>query len=82
MFQIIRKGTPLRGAFFCMVKFFFYPLMILMHTAMDMICGLYLNGTLQISQVALEVIVAVFGTVVFWGAHMIYKYDQTRFIIE
>ena len=63
-------------------KFFFYPLMILMHTAMDMICGLYLNGTLQISQAVLEVIVAVFGTVVFWGAHMIYKYDQTRFIIE
>jgi uncharacterized membrane protein YhfC len=63
-------------------KFFFYPLMILIHTAMDMICGLYLNGTLQISQAALEVIVVIFGTVVFLGAHMIYKYDQTRFIIE
>lgn len=63
-------------------KFWLYPLAIVMHTLLDMFAGLYVNGTIQVSQAALDVIVALFGTVVFLGAYLIYKRDQTRFIIE
>ena len=63
-------------------KFFLYPLAVLLHTAMDMFCGLYLNGTLQISQVVLEIAVIIYGILVFIGAYFIYKNDHTIFITE
>ena len=63
-------------------KFFLYPLAVLLHTVMDMFCGLYLNGTLQISQVVLEIAVIIYGILVFIGAYFIYKNDHTIFITE
>ncbi len=63
-------------------KFFLYPLAVLLHTAMDMFCGLYLNGTLQISQVVLEIAVIIYGILVFIGAYFIYKNDHTILITE
>ena len=63
-------------------KFFLYPLAVLLHTAMDMFCGLYLNGTLQISQVVLEIVIIIYGILVFIGAYFIYKNDHTIFITE
>ncbi len=63
-------------------KFFLYPMAVLLHTAMDMFCGLYLNGTLQISQVVLEIVIIIYGILVFIGAYFIYKNDHTIFITE
>ena len=63
-------------------KFWLYPLAIVLHTIMDMIAGLYLNGTLPISQTALEVFVAIFGMLVFSGAYILYKKDHTIYIKE
>ncbi len=64
-------------------KWWLYPVAIAVHTALDMFAGLYLNGTLQISQMTLEVVVAVFGIVVFLAAYFIlYKQDHTIFIEE
>ena len=63
-------------------KFFLYPLAVLLHTVMDMFCGLYLNGTLQIAQVVLEIVIIIYGILVFIGAYFIYKNDHTIFITE
>lgn len=63
-------------------KFWLYPVMIAMHTLMDMIAGLYINGTLQVPQIILEVIVAVIGCITFAGAYVIYKQDDTVFITD
>ena len=63
-------------------KFFLYPLAVLLHTAMDMFCGLYLNGTLLISQVVLEIVIIIYGILVFIGAYFIYKNDHTIFVTE
>lgn len=63
-------------------KFWLYPVMIAMHTLMDMIAGLYINGTLQVPQAILEVIVAVIGCITFAGAYVIYKHDYTVFITD
>lgn len=63
-------------------KFWMYPTAIALHTAIDMFAGLYLNGTLQISQAVLELIVAVFALFTFCGAYVFYKTDKTIFIID
>ena len=63
-------------------KIWLYPVAILLHTAMDMFAGLYINGTLQISQTVLEIFIAVFGMLVFVGAYILYKKDHTVYIKE
>ena len=57
-------------------RFWLYPFAIVMHTAMDSVAGLMMAGVLVIPTWALEVIAAVFGSLVFFGAYfLLYKKD-------
>ena len=60
-------------------KFWLYPLAILLHTVMDSVAGLQMAGVISPSPVMLEVIVAVFGSAVFFGAYfLLYKKDTGK----
>ena len=60
-------------------KFWLYPLAILLHTALDSVAGLQAAGVISPSPVMLEVIVAVFGSAVFFGAYfLLYKKDTGK----
>lgn len=57
-------------------KFWLYPLAIALHTAMDFVAALYLFEVIHISAFTLELIIAVFGILVFFGAYLLlYKKD-------
>ena len=54
-----------------------YPLAVLLHTAMDLVCALYLFEVIRIPAWGLEVIVAVFGLATFGGAYfLLYRKDK------
>ena len=60
-------------------RFWLYPLAILLHTAMDSVAGLMMAGVLVIPTWALEVIAAVFGSLVFFGAYfLLYRKDTDK----
>ncbi len=60
-------------------KIWLYPLAILLHTAMDSVAGLQMAGVIALSPVMLEVVVAVFGSAVFFGAYLLlYKKDTGK----
>ena len=58
-------------------KFWLYPVAILIHTAMDGVMGLNMAGVIELTPVMTEIIVAVFGFAVFFGAYFIlYRKDK------
>ena len=60
-------------------KFWLYPLAILLHTVMDSVAGLQMAGVIALSPVMLEVVVAVIGSAVFFGAYfLLYKKDAGK----
>ena len=60
-------------------RFWLYPLAILIHTAMDAFAGLTLAGVLVIPAWALEVFVAIVGSLTFFGAYfLLYKKDTDK----
>ena len=60
-------------------KFWLYPLAILLHTLMDSIAGLNMAGVINLSPVILEIIIAIFGIAVFFGAYfLLYKKDTGK----
>ena len=57
-------------------RFWLYPLAILLHTALDAAAGLQMTGAIALSPVMMEVITAIFGSAVFFGAYfLLYKKD-------
>lgn len=58
-------------------KFWLYPVAILIHTAMDGMMGLNMAGVIELTPVMIEIIVAVFGFAVFFGAYfLLYRKDK------
>jgi len=58
-------------------KFWLYPVAILIHTAMDGVMGLNMAGVIELMPVMTEIIVAVFGFAVFFGAYfLLYRKDK------
>jgi len=58
-------------------KFWLYPVAILIHTAMDGVMGLNMAGVIELTPVMIEIIVAVFGFAVFFGAYfLLYRKDK------
>ena len=58
-------------------KFWLYPVAILIHTAMDGVMGLNMAGVIALTPVMIEIIVAVFGCAVFFGAYfLLYRKDK------
>ncbi len=58
-------------------KFWLYPVAILIHTAMDGMMGLNMAGVIALTPVMTEIIVAVFGFAVFFGAYfLLYRKDK------
>ena len=58
-------------------KFWLYPVAILIHTAMDGVMGLNMAGVIALTPVMIEIIVAVFGFAVFFGAYfLLYRKDK------
>ena len=58
-------------------KFWLYPVAILIHTAMDGVMGLNMAGVIELTPVMVEIIVAVFGFAVFFGAYfLLYRKDK------
>ena len=58
-------------------KFWLYPVAILIHTAMDGTVGLNMAGVIALTPVMIEIIVAVFGFAVFFGAYfLLYRKDK------
>ncbi len=58
-------------------KFWLYPVAILIHTAMDGMTGLNMAGVIELTPVMIEIIVAVFGFAVFFGAYfLLYRKDK------
>ncbi|MCR5503597.1 MAG: YhfC family intramembrane metalloprotease [Lachnospiraceae bacterium] len=57
-------------------KFWLYPLAILLHTLTDMTAALYMKEALPLSQWGLNIFVAVFGALTFFGAYfLLYRKD-------
>ena len=57
-------------------RLWLYPLAILIHTVMDGIVGLSISGAVSISTWALEGMIALFGSLTFFGAYfLLYKRD-------
>jgi len=55
-------------------RFWLYPLAVLLHTGMDFIAGLSIFNVISLSPWALEGIVALFGSLAFFGAYfLLYK---------
>ena len=60
-------------------KLWLYPLAILLHTIMDGILGLNMQGIVSLSDIQLEVIVAVCGSLLFFGSYfLLYRKDKDR----
>lgn len=60
-------------------RFWLYPFAIILHTGMDFIVALSLFEVIDLSSWALEGIVAVFGSLVFFGAYfLLYKKDAGK----
>jgi len=58
-------------------KVWLYPVAILIHTAMDGVMGLNMAGVIELTPVMVEIIVAVFGFAVFFGAYfLLYRKDK------
>ena len=58
-------------------RFWLYPLAILLHSVMDFLAALYLFEVIHLSPWALEVLVAAFGCLVFFGAYcLLYRKDR------
>ena len=58
-------------------RFWLYPVAVILHTLMDFIVGLNLTGVIALSAGTLEVIIAVFGILTFFGAYiLLYKKDR------
>ena len=59
-------------------KFWLYPLAIVLHTGMDFIAALSIFDVISLSPWALEGILAVFGSLTFFGAYfLLYRKDKT-----
>lgn len=57
-------------------RFWLYPMAIILHTGMDFIAALSIFNVISLSPWALEGIVAVFGSSIFFGAYiLLYKKD-------
>ena len=60
-------------------RFWLYPLAVVLHTALDFIAALTMVGVFNPSPVVLEIIVAVFGILVFCGAYfLLYRRDLAQ----
>lgn len=58
-------------------KFWLYPLAIILHTIVDTIGGLVIFNVISLSDWGLELIIAIFGVVVFFGSYLLlYKNDN------
>ena len=59
-------------------KFWLYPLAIILHTAMDLVAGLYSAKLFNPPVIVLELLIAVFSILTFCGAYfLLYKKDTT-----
>ena len=59
-------------------RFWLYPLAIVLHTGMDFIAALRIFDVISLSPWALEGILAVFGSLTFFGAYfLLYRKDKT-----
>lgn len=57
-------------------RFWLYPFAIILHTGMDFVAALSIFGVIDLSLWALEGIVGVFGSLVFFSAYvLLYKKD-------
>ena len=75
---LFHVGASMLVFFACRDKkrFWLYPLAVALHTAMDFVAGLYVEGVLVISPIALEAVVAVFGIGTFALTYfLIYRKD-------
>ncbi|MCR5683905.1 MAG: YhfC family intramembrane metalloprotease [Lachnospiraceae bacterium] len=82
---LFHTGTSILVFYACRdrKKFWLYPLAVLLHTILDFLSGLYLNGTITVPVWAFEVINGVFGAAVFFGAYLLlYKKDHAERISE
>ena len=60
-------------------KLWLYPLAILLHTIMDGILGLNMQGVISLSDTMLEVMVTVIGSLLFFGSYfLLYRKDKER----
>lgn len=60
-------------------KLWLYPLAILLHTIMDGILGLNMQGVISLSDTMLEVMVTVIGSLLFFGSYfLLYRKDKDR----
>lgn len=60
-------------------RFWLYPLAIILHTGMDFVAALSIFGVIDLSLWALEGIVGVFGSLVFFSAYfLLYKKDAGK----
>ena len=58
-------------------RFWLYPLAVLLHTAMDFVVALAQAGAVQLSTLALEAFIGVFGVLTFCGAFfLLYRRDR------
>jgi len=57
-------------------KFWLYPLAVALHTGLDFVAALSIFGVIDLSAFALELAIAVFGILTFFGAYLLlYKKD-------
>ena len=60
-------------------RFWLYPLAILLHTMIDGFAGLQLAGVISVSALVAEIVIAVFGSLTFFGAYfLLYKKDADK----
>ncbi len=60
-------------------KFWLYPLAILLHAMIDGFAGLQLAGVISVSALVAEIVIAVFGSLTFFGAYfLLYKKDADK----
>lgn len=64
-------------------KFWLYPLAILLHTMIDGFGGLQLAGVISVSALVAEIVIAVSGSLTFFGAYfLLYKKDAEKEVIS
>ncbi|MBQ2100095.1 MAG: YhfC family intramembrane metalloprotease [Lachnospiraceae bacterium] len=60
-------------------RFWLYPLAILLHAMIDGFAGLQLAGVISVSTVVTEIVIAVSGSLTFFGAYfLLYKKDADK----
>ncbi|MCR4597724.1 MAG: YhfC family intramembrane metalloprotease [Acetatifactor sp.] len=60
-------------------KFWLYPLAILLHAMIDGFAGLQLAGVISVSALVAEIVIAVSGSLTFFGAYfLLYKKDANK----